>query len=264
MDPTPQFNQNRNNEKLAKGHWQNIMYSLSILGDATNGEITNFINQKAKGDVENGFDPNDAKNLGKDREQLLKQKQRELDDRSIDRKTTLKWLKRMIEKGWVKTRHDVYWLTPEGRNKKIFGEYYGMALWQKLMTMPFNGSLEERLEEYVKRVGIYITYVFMRNSARSGLESRYSPIRAEDDEWVNDSISTPILLEWFNNVFYPKSKSKSYNYDKLVKSVSAHFSEYIHALEESEKTYYEKTFPFLHKQSISTLKMREERRLDYS
>ena len=41
------------------------MYSLSILGDATNGEITSFINQKAKGDVENEFDPNVAKNLGK-------------------------------------------------------------------------------------------------------------------------------------------------------------------------------------------------------
>jgi hypothetical protein len=262
VNPTSQFNPNRNNEKLAKGHWQNIMYALSILGDATNGELTKFINDKAKKNVEDEFNPSHVKNLGKIREQLRKDSKRELDDRSIDRKTTLKWLKRMIEKGWVKTKHDVYWLTPEGHNKKIFGEYYGMALWEKLVTIPFKGSLEERMEEYVKRVGIYITYVFMRNSARSGLESRYSPIRSEDDEWVNDSICTPILLEWFNNVFYPKSKS--YNYDKLVKSLGAPFSEYINNLEESERTYYEKTFPFLHKQSISTLKMREERRLDYS
>jgi hypothetical protein len=264
VNPTSQFNQNRNNEKLAKGHWQNIMYALSILGDATNGEITKFINEKANRDVEDEFDPSHAKNIGKTRELLMKESRRELDDRSIDRKTTLKWLKRMIEKGWVKTKHDVYWLTPEGRNKKIFGQYYGMALWDKLMTMPLKGSFEERLEEYVKRVGIYITYVFMRNSARSGLESRYSPIRSDDDEWVNDSISTPILLEWFNNVFYPKSKSKSSNYDKLVKSLSARFSEYINTLEDSERTYYEKVFPFLHKNSMSMLKMREEGRLDYT
>ena len=138
----------------------------------------------------------------------------------------------------------------------------GQLLHDKLMEMPFKGTLDERLEEYVKRVGIYITYVFMRNSARSGLETRYNQIRSEDDEWVNDSINTPILLEWFNNVFY--SKSKSYNYDKLVKSLGARFSKDINTLEDSERTYYEKVFPFLHKNSMSMLKMREERRLDYT
>ena len=194
--------------------------------------------------------------------QLKKEKERELRDRHIDRKTTLKWLKRMIEKGWVKTRHDVYWLTPEGRDVKVFGFYYGRLLYQELMEMPFKGTLGEKLEEYVMRVGIYVTYIFMRNSNRAGINPQYNAVRNDYDEWVNDCISPVLLLEWFNNVFY--SKSGSNNYDKLVKSLNARFSEYIKTLEDSERTYYEKTFPFLHKHSESTLKMREERRLDYT
>ena len=43
----------------------------------------------------------------------------------------------MIEKGWVRTKHDVYWLTPEGRDVKVFGYYYGRVLWEELMAISF-------------------------------------------------------------------------------------------------------------------------------
>ena len=80
----------------------------------------------------------------------------------------------MIEKGWVRTKHDVYWLTPEGRDVKVFGYYYGRVLWEELMAISFKGSFEEKLEEYVKRVGIYVTYIFMRNSNRAGIKPQYN------------------------------------------------------------------------------------------
>ena len=102
--------------------------------------------------------------------------------------------------------------------------------------------MDEKLVEYVKRVGIYITYIFVRNSNRSGIQPQY-PGENEDDEWINDAISPVLLLEWFNNVFY--SKSGSNNYDKLAKVLNTRFTKYINNLETSEKMYYGKTFPFL-------------------
>ena len=130
------------------------------------------------------------------------------------------------------------------------------------MEMTFKGTLGEKLEEYVNRVGIYVTYIFMRNSNRAGIKPQYNAARNDYDEWVNDSISPVLLLEWFNNVFY--SKSGSNNYDKLAKVLNTRFSKYIKNLETSEKKYYEKVFPFLHQHNMSTLKMREEERLDYN
>lgn len=261
MNPLPDSNKNRNNEKIAKGHWQNILYVLK-LEDAKCGAITKLVNDKVTREVDDEFNPSNAKHLGKSNAELKKENDREMLDRHIDRKTTLKWLKRMVERGLVKTKNDVYSLTPEGHNERVFGEYYGHLLYEKLMELPFKGSLGEKLEEYVRRVGIYVTYIFMRNSNRAGVDSKYSIVRKDYDEWVNDSINPGPLLEWFNNVFY--SKSGSNNYDKLAKSLNPRFSEYINTLKESERTYYEKVFPFLHKHSMSTLKMREERRLDYT
>ena len=57
------------------------------------------------------------------------------------------------------------------------------------MELPFKGSLGEKLEEYVRRVGIYVTYIFMRNSNRAGIDPKYSIVRKDYDEWVNDSIN---------------------------------------------------------------------------
>ncbi len=261
MNPLPDSNQNRNNEKIAKEHWKNILYALTILKEATSGQITNFINNKVEREVKDEFDPQDVSNLGKSNDQLNNERDRELEDRHIDRKTTLKWLKRMVDKGLVKSKNKAYTLTPQGRNEEIFGEYYGRLLYDKLMEMPFKGSIGERLEEYVKRVGIYITYIFMRNSNRAGIQPHYNTVRSDYDEWVNDSISPVVLLEWFNNTFY--SKSDSNNYDKLTKVLNSRFNDYINNLEDSEKMYYEKVFPFLYRHSLSMLKKREEKRLDF-
>ena len=96
-------------------------------------------------------------------------------------------------------------------------------MYQKLMELPFKGSLGEKLEEYVRRVGIYVTYIFMRNSNRAGVDSKYSIVRKDYDEWVNDSINPVLLLEWFNNVFY--SKSSSNNYYKLARLLNTSISE---------------------------------------
>ena len=102
----------------------------------------------------------------------------------------------------------------------------------------------------------------MRNSNRAGINPQYSAARNDHDEWVNDSISPVLLLEWFNNVFY--SKSGSNNYHKLTKVLNPRFTKYIQNLETSEKKYYEKTFPFLHQHSMTMLKTREQNRLDYT
>lgn len=260
VNPSSHFNPYRNQERIAKGHWENIIYGLTILKDATTGEITKFVNDKVMREVEETL--GSTRNLLKDRKQSAKEKQTELRDKQLSTRTVQNWLKRLEVKGLVsKTRHNVYSLTPEGRNEKIFGEYYGMVIYDRLMVMPFKGSDEEKLLEYVKRLGIYITYIFIRNSARSGVQSPHTTIRKDDDEWLNDSISPVLLLEWFNNVFY--SKSKSQNYDKLIKSLNTHFSEYIMNLEESERIYYEKVFPFLHRKRIEGLK-RRKKNLNYS
>jgi len=260
MNPSSSFNVYYKQERIAKGHWENIIYALTILKDATSGEITKFVNDKVRREVDETL--GSTRNLLKDRKQSAKEKQTELRDKQLSKKTVQNWLKRLEVKGLVsKTRHNVYSLTPEGRNEKIFGEYYGMVIYDRLMVMPFKGSDEEKLLEYVKRLGIYITYIFIRNSARSGVQSPHTTLRKDDDEWLNDSISPVLLLEWFNNVFY--SKSKSQNYDKLIKSLNTHFSEYIMNLEESERIYYEKVFPFLHRKRIEGLK-RRKKNLDYS
>lgn len=257
-----QFDQNRNNEKIAKEHWHNIMYVVGQLGDAKCGQITKKVNDNARIDVESEFSSNQTKYSGLSSDQLDKAKKDRLKDRILNRTTTRKWLKRMVDKGWVRVKHDVYSLTPEGRNEKIFGEYYGRILFDKLMEIPFKGTVEEKLDEYVRRVGIYITYIFMRNSNRAGLKSQYTDVRKDYDEWVNDSISPVRLLEWFNNVFY--SKSGSNNYEKLTRVLNSRFSKYIKNLENSDKMYYEKIFPFLYNHSLTMLKKREEDRLDYT
>ena len=46
MNPLPDSNKNRNNEKIAKGHWQNILYALNKLEDAKCGAITKSVNDK--------------------------------------------------------------------------------------------------------------------------------------------------------------------------------------------------------------------------
>jgi predicted transcriptional regulator len=258
----PLFDQNRNNEKIAKVHWQNIIYALTQLGDAKCGQIMTFVNNKARLDVESEFSSHQTKYSGLSRDQLNKAKEDELEDRELNRATARKWLKRMVTRGLVKTKKDVYSLTPQGRNEEIFGEYYGKLLYDNLMEMPFKGSLREKLDEYVRRVGIYVTYIFIRNSNRAGIKPQYSAVRNEYDEWVNDSISPVRLLEWFNNGFY--SKSGNNNYGKLTKVLDSRFSKYIKNLETSEKMYYEKIFPFLHQHSMTMLRKREENKLDYT
>lgn len=99
----------------------------------------------------------------------------------------------------------------------------------------------------------------MRNSNRGGIDPQYNSAREEYDEWVNDALNPPLLLEWFNNVFY--SNSKQNDYEKLKDSLGAEYGKYIRNLEDSEKRYNEKVFPFLHSYSISVLKRREESRL---
>jgi hypothetical protein len=247
-------------EKRAKDHWENIIYALTILKEAWTQEIKELIDNKVEQEVSEKY--NSSEYLSKDPNQVEKEKEFELKQRQMDRKTIQKWLRRLEEKSLVsKTRHNVYSLTPEGRNEKIFGEYYGQMMYDRLMAIPFKGSDEQKLLEYIKRLGIYITYIFIRNSARSGIQSSHTTIRKDDDEWISDSISPAILLEWFNNTFY--SKSKSHNYNKLIKPLSAHYAKYVKNLEESEQFYYEKVFPFLHKKSVEGLE-RRKKNLSYS
>lgn len=165
----------------------------------------------------------------------------------------------MVDRGFVVKKGNLYSLSPEGNNEKIFGFYYGKLLYDELMEkIPFpKGSIGDRLEEYVKRVGIYITYIFMQNSNRSGTESQYTTVRNEYDEWVNDCISTVRLLEWFNNVFY--SKRDSNDYSILTKALNRRFGEYIKNLESSEKIYYDSLFPSLQRLKTEVLKERKTR-----
>jgi hypothetical protein len=260
MNPTYASDAMYSNERRVKGHRHNILYALNALGHSSpSQEITDEVNKKVELDVEQEFDPNRPQNIDKSKGQLDKEKKRELEFRGISRKTTDKLLERMVKRGLVTKKHHVYTLTPQGRDENIFGEYYGRLLHQKLMEMPFKGSMGEKLEEYIRRVGIYVTYIFMRNSNRSGIKPEYSVVREDYDEWVNDAISPFLLLEWFNNVFY--SKSGSNNYDKLARVLNTRFTMYINNLETSEKMYYGKTFPFLQQHSMERLKLREQANL---
>jgi hypothetical protein len=260
MNPTFASDAMYSNERRVKGHRHSILYAFNALGGSSPSQkITDEVNKKVKLDVEQEFDPNRPQNMDKSRGQLENEKKRELEFRRLSRKTTDKLLDRMVKRGLVTKKHHVYSLTPQGRSENLFGEHYGQLLYNKLMEMPFKGSIGEKLEEYVRRVGIYVTYIFMRNSNRSGINPQYSAVRNDYDEWVNDCISPVLLLEWFNNVFY--SKSGSNNYVTLAKALNTQFTKYIKNLETSEKMYYEKVFPFLHQHSMKMLKKREQAKL---
>lgn len=215
-------------EQLAKRNTDTVIYSLRNLGEATSTQIHKFIQD------------NRSKHVKK-----------------FSLRTVQAKLIKLADRGFVVKKGNLYSLSPEGNNEKIFGFYYGKLLYDELMEkIPFpKGSIGDRLEEYVRRVGIYITYIFMQNSNRSGTESQYVRVGREYDEWVNDCISPVRLLEWFNNVFY--SKRDANDYSTLSKALNRRFGGYIKNLESSEKIYHENISPSLQRLKAEVL---EERR----
>ena len=219
-------------ERIARDHLQNIIYALIELKNARTGKITKFVNDKVKSEVGQGFESS---------------RKIELKDRQMDRKTVQKWLTRLEKDGMVsKTEYFVYTLTKAGQSIKIFAEPYGNTLFDELAKIPLKGSKDEKLLECIKRLGLYIVYIFIQNSSPTVANPLYSAIEENDVDWINEAINLKLMFEWFSRNFYIKKQkpsSRYQNFYKLMYSLERQFSEYLPVLLKSEQDYYKECFP---------------------
>lgn len=234
------FNQYHNQEALAKEHRENILYALRMLIEATSGEIKKFIDKKVKSELEDKY--NSVKYLSKDNKQTAKERRLELKQKQMSQRTVQKWLIQLQKDYFVsKNKYNIYRLTTEGLSKKIFGESYGKILFDSIIKTPLEGTQDKKVSEAIRRIGIYIFFIFMDNMWDKSLERN-------KNEWINDVINPNLMFNWFNNEF--KSFSK-FNFDPQ-------FTEYVNTFKEAMKTYHSKVHPGLSEEYIRALKIRVE------
>jgi hypothetical protein len=226
-------------ERIARDHLQNIIYALIVLKVAKTGKITKFVNDKARSEVGGIYESS---------------KRIELKDRQIDRKTVQKWLSRLEKDGMVsKTNYYVYSLTNSGRAIKIFAESYGKSLFDQLVKIPLKGTKDEKLLACINRLGLYIVYIFIRNSAPTVGSALHAAIEENDVEWMNEAINLKLMFEWFTRKFYTKKQKNSSRYQNfytLMYTLERQFSEYLPILLKSEQDYYKKLFPDYYREVI--------------
>ncbi|HEY7110067.1 MAG TPA: hypothetical protein VH415_11590 [Nitrososphaeraceae archaeon] len=240
MNSYSSFTQFHNQEKLAKEHRDNIIYAFMILKKATSGEIKKFTDNKVKSDLDEKY--NSSKYLSKDKKQISQDKLRELRQKQMSKRTIQKYLIR-LEKEYLltKDKYNVYTLTTQGTSKKIYGEAYGKTLFNDIMKQPLTENPSEKFLETIKRIGIYISYTFVKTM----LDKSFHKSKEEKYEWINDVINPSLMFDWFND----KLKSFDFNVDPEIQK-------YITTLQESEVQYYSKIYPNLQDKQIEALKRR--------
>ena len=116
------------------------------------------------------------------------------------------WLPYLEGRGLVKkNKYNEYSLTHEGRKEIIFSRVYGETLFRKLVTQPpFKGSDRMKINECIRRFGMYIFCVFVLNEIRHIDKEFYS-----DDEflekflgWPEETIPPRHMFQWFFTLFH--------------------------------------------------------------
>lgn len=162
-------------------------------------------------------------------------------------------LPKLEAQGMVFKSNNEYSLTNVGQAAKIFAEPYGKTLFDRLVEIPLRGTKEERILECMKRFGLYIAYIFIRNSSPTVVNSFYAAIEDNDFEWINESIDVKSMFEWFTNKVYPKTQkysSRSENFWTLLKTLEKEFPEYLPTLLKSHDDYYKNNFPDYYRKVI--------------
>ncbi len=153
----------------------------------------------------------------------------------------------------VKNKYNEYSLTKVGHAAKIFAQSYGKTLFDKLTEIPFKGTQEQKILECVNRFGLYIAYIFIRNSSPTVVNSLYTAIEEDDVEYIHEATNLKLMFEWFTREFYSKKQeysSRSQNYFALMYALEKEFPEYIQNLITSETDYQKKVFPDYYKRFL--------------
>lgn len=237
-------------QRIAKKHEDRIIHALRILKKATSGPITDFMNKQVETEIEKEYEP---KYLFGDRESTDKEKRAKLEDEQITQRGVQLILPRLEAKGLVFKVNYEYSLTNVGQAARIFAESYGKTLFDQLRAIPLDGTDDEKILECVKRLGLYIAYVFIRNSSPSVVSSFYDAIEENDKEWITEVIDLNSMFEWFTNKIYSKKQkysSRTQKHFKLMSALRTQFPKYIPTLLKSESEYYKKAFPEYYKAVI--------------
>jgi hypothetical protein len=228
-----------NQEALAKEHRQNIIYALRTLKEATSGEIKKRIDKKVDLEMEEKY--NSPKYLLGDRKLIGKQRRLESSQKKMSLRTVQKWLVQLQKDYFVsKNKYNVYKLTTTGLSEKIFGESYGKMLFDSITKLPLKrGTPDEKMNDCIRRMGVYVSYVFIHNMWGGSLQRNKT-------EWINDVINPGRMFEWFNNEF---ESVRGFDFDPA-------YAEYATALKETMQAYYDKVFPHLQDDYLDALKRR--------
>lgn len=237
---------------MAREHKENIIYALIILKEGRTGEITKFVNDKVRAEVEEEY--KSTKYLLKDRKKIEAMKQSELKEKQLNRKSVQNWLSRLEKDGKVSmTKYYVYSLTKSGQAIRIFAEAYGKTLFDKLFKIPLKGTTDEKLLTYINRLGLYIVYIFIRNSSPTVVNSLYAAIEENDVDWINQAIDLKSMFVWFTDNFYSKHQKYSTRREKhfkLMQTLENEFREGIRNLITSETVYQKQVFPDYYRKVI--------------
>ena len=211
----------------ARVHRDYILLALRILEKATTGPITNWINERLKAEME---------------------------QTRISKRGVQFILPKLEAEGLVsKNGYNEYSLTKEGQSAKIFANSYGKTLFDKLAEIPFKGTEDQKILECVKRFGLYIVYIFIRNSSPTVASSFYEGVGENDLEWINEAVDLKTMFECFSREVYSKTQkysSRSKNFWVLMKRLESEFPEYFPTLLKSEGDYFKSAFPDYYKRII--------------
>lgn len=246
-------NASRKQDQMARKHRENILYALSILKEASSGEIKSFTDAMVESEVQYKF--SSSKYLTENQQQVAIQKQTELTQKKMTQRSIQKWLIRLERDHLIsRNRYHVYRLTVKGREEKILGEFYGKEMFDNLARIPLKGTQDQKIRECVNRFGIYVVYIF------NWVSHLPKELEQNDLEWITEAINPQRLFEWFSNEFYSKPQkddARSKTYKELVKILNRRFSKYYENLTKTEMDHYTKHLPDFLEKYLEEHKLRE-------
>ncbi|WP_415280819.1 hypothetical protein [Candidatus Nitrososphaera sp. FF02] len=172
-----------------------ILLALSVRQEATSGEITKYIHSEIRRQENEKYEEGLF-----ERNEFL----RRINSRSPTQRTIQKWLPRLEEKGLIrKNKYNVYSLVVDDIGELLF-KLYGTYRIKELFKLDANLSIENKLREFMSRMGFLILSDFISASAaipeysneeneRKAIESAKDaiPLDLAFDEFAKNFNSTP-------------------------------------------------------------------------
>jgi hypothetical protein len=236
----------------ADSHRNYIILAIKEMKQVSSGKITKWVNDRVKSDLDERYDSIEYRFL--DSKQNRRNKSIDLKRMQITHRGVQFILPKLKAEGLVSNnKYNEYTLTNAGQAVKIFAEPYGKSLFEALVKIPLKGTNEEKLLECVKRFGLYIAYIFLRNSSPTVVNSLYTAIEEDDVGYIHEATNLALMFEWFTDNFYSKHQkysSRRENYFALMYALEKEFPEYIKNLITSETDYQKKVFPDYYKRIV--------------